>query len=105
MRDLQKQTLRRNKMSKSILDLAIEKEQTRKDYRDTYNKQPKVIARRTLYNKKRNGEMKAASKFVAGKITKVEAEGMIALLGKEYNEGIAKLAGSIPHRSTEHTDN
>lgn len=93
-------------MSKSILDQAIEKEATRKEYRETYNKQPKVIARRTLYNKKRNGEMKAASKFVAGKITKAEAEGMIALLGKEYDAALASLDGKKNiARSPQHTDN
>ena len=100
-----KTSKRRTQMSKSILDAAIEKEETRKAYRETYNKQPKVIARRTLYNKKRNGEMKAASQFVAGKITKVEAEGMITLLGKEYDEAVVRLEGGVPARSTKHTDN
>ena len=94
-------------MAKSILDLAIEKEATRKEYRETYNKQPKVIARRTLYNKKRNGEMKIAGQFTSGKIDKSEAERLIALLGDEYQVGVAALDGreAPPARKTKHTDN
>jgi len=85
---------------------AVKKEQARKDYRETYNAQPSVKAKRVLYNKKRNGEMGVASKFVANKITKEEAEGMIELLNTEYLDGVAKLSGKTNiARSTKHTDN
>ena len=93
-------------MSKSILELAVEKEANRKAYRETYNAQPKVKERRTLYNKKRNGELAVAAKFVAAKITKEEAEGMIELLGREYLDGVAALDGKTNiARSAKHTNN
>lgn len=94
-------------MAVSILDKAIEKEATRKTYRDTYNKQPVVKARRTLYNKKRNGEMGVASRFTKKQITREQAEGELALLSEEYLKGVAKLENKvhIPARSAKHTDN
>ena len=90
----------------STLTDAIEKESKRKEYREIYNKNPKVKSKRVLYNKKRNGEMSVASKFVANKISKEVAEGMIELLNKEYLEGIANLEGKTNiARTTKHTDN
>jgi len=93
-------------MAKTVLEQAIEKEEKRRDYREEYNSKPSVKAKRTLYNKKRNGELGVAKKFVDGKITKEVAEGMIELLGKEYLEGVANLEGKKNiARSPQHTNN
>jgi len=93
-------------MSKSVLELAIEKESKRRDYREEYNKQPSVQAKRKLYNKKRNGEMGVAKRFIDQKITEEQANSMIELLNKEYLEEVGKLEGKVNiARSPKHTDN
>jgi len=73
------------------LDQIIEKEQERKAYREEYNKRPEVKDRRTLYNQKRNAEMKVAKEYQDGKIDKEEAERQLGVLAETYTEGIASL--------------
>ena len=90
----------------TTLQDAVKKEAERKAYRETYNKQPAVIAKRTLYNKKRNGEMAVAKKFVDAKISEDQANKMIELLNREYLDAVAALEGKKNiARSTKHTNN
>ena len=90
----------------STLQDAIKKEEERRSYRDEYNKKPSVVAKRKLYNVKRNGEMSVAKKFVDKKISESQANSMIELLDREYKDGIAKLEGKVNiARTTKHTDN
>ncbi len=75
----------------TTLDQLIEKEAERKSYREEYNKRPGVKGRRTLYNKKRNGEMGVAKNFTDGKITKEEAEEQLLELDRIHKAGVADL--------------
>ncbi len=78
-------------MAGSTLDQLIEKEQERSAYRQEYNTRPTVKNRRTLYNQKRNAEMKVAKEFTDGKINKEEAERQLVVLAETYTTGVAAL--------------
>lgn len=78
-------------MAQQTLDQIIEKEQERKAYREEYNTRPVVKNRRTLYNQKRNAEMKVAKEFTDGKIDKEEAERQLGVLAETYTNGVTAL--------------
>ncbi len=78
-------------MAGTTLDQLIEKEQERKAYRNEYNTRPVVKNRRTLYNAKRNAEMKVAKEFTDGKIDEEEANRQLTVLGETYTTGVEAL--------------
>jgi len=75
----------------TTLDQLIEKEQERKAYREEYNTRPVVKNRRTLYNQKRNSEMKVAKEYQDGKIDEEEANRQLVALAETYTNGVAAL--------------